>query len=394
MEKFKHVVILGGAGKMGRGIALVLLQAFGADSGFTLTLLDVNASMFPGVEAYLRSHMLKHPHGEATCEKVRYVTSLEECGPADLVFEAVIEDVELKADLLKKAAAALGPHPYFFSNTSSIPIHLLEKLTGLTGRIVGFHFYNPPPVQKLVELIIPKEAPETLKKFAEETVLKIQKNAVHSNDIAGFIGNGHFIREILAAWKVVERLAPKIGLCEAIVCVNMIYQDWLLRPMGIFQLVDYVGLDVGVSVMKIMRKYIPDESLQCVSLEKLFVAGIRGGQNADGSQKPGIFTYAEGKPTGVFSVEQHDYLPYAQQFLGVAPTEGMTWKSLIKDKDRREKLAAYFKKLSTEDSIGAKLALELQAQSRAIAAKLVETGVAHSLADVDTVLQQGFYHLG
>lgn len=386
LQDRKKFLILGGAGKMGRGIALVLLRAYAGDDQFSLTLIDLNADLFPGVDTYLRKHL----KDDAACSKVRYATSLAECGPVDLVFEAVIEDVEGKAKLLKEAAQTLGPHPYFFTNTSSIPIHLLGQLSGLSGRLVGFHFYNPPPVQKLVELILPEEASPEIRTFAEELVGKLQKISVQSNDIAGFIGNGHFIREIVSAWEFVERLSQQYPLPQAIVSVDTLTRDWLLRPMGIFQLVDYVGIDVCCAVMKIMREYIPDEDLYCPYLDGLIEKGIRGGQNADGTQKPGILNYTDGKPSGVYV--QDKYYPYPRDVLGFPPTE-LTWKGLVKDPDRSQKIKEYFAKLQTLGSRSAALALELAAQSSAISNTLVETDVARSLSDVETVLQQGFYHL-
>lgn len=389
----KQIVILGGAGKMGRGIALVMLQELPYEGKF-LTLVDVDASLFQGVDAYLRTHMRKHPLGEAACDKVRYVTSLEGYRYADYVFEAVIEDINLKAKVLKNTAAIMGPDTIFFSNTSSIPIHLLASLSRLTDRLVGFHFYNPPPVQKVIELIIPEDVPDSLISLAKEMVVKLHKTAVHSSDIAGFIGNGHFIREIIFAAEMVERLTKQMSEPQAMVVVNKLYQEWLLRPMGIFQLVDYVGMDICVAIMKIMKKYVPDDLLQCPLLEKLLAQGILGGQNPDGTQKPGIFEYAEGVPMSVYSLELQKYNPYEESFLGECPAAEMTWRLLVKDPEKSKKVDKYFSKLQTETSVGAKLATELYLQSKLIAKYLVDTGVAKKIADVDTILQQGFYHLG
>lgn len=377
---------------MGRGIALVLLQSLGADPDFHLTLMDVDATLYPGVETYLRKHMRKHFLGEDPCDRVRYATSLEECLPVDIAIEAVVEDLAKKGALLKDAARQWGPETLFFTNTSSIPIHLLAEASGLPGRMVGFHFYNPPPVQKLVELILPEGAPESLRTLSAEIVQRLHKTAVYSRDVAGFIGNGHFIREVVAAWEDVERLSTR-SEAEAVVAVNMVYQEWLLRPMGIFQLVDYVGIDVCSSIMKVMRKYVPDETLQCPYLEQLLAQGIRGGQNSDGTQKPGIFEYVEGKPVRVYSLVEKKYVPYEQELVGFPPMGDVSWKSLLKDPERSTKLAAFFASIAADKSLGASLALDLLGSSQAIAHKLVDTGVAATIGDVDTVLQQGFYHL-
>jgi 3-hydroxyacyl-CoA dehydrogenase len=377
---------------MGRGIALVLLQSLGGDPDFHLILMDVDATLYPGVETYLRTHMRKHPLGEDPCDRVRYATSLEECAPVDIAIEAVVEDLDKKSALLKDAARQWGPETLFFTNTSSIPIHLLAEASGLTGRMVGFHFYNPPPVQKLVELILPEGAPESLRNLSAGIVQRLHKTAVYSRDVVGFIGNGHFIREVVAAWEDVERLSTR-SEAEAVVSVNMVYEDWLLRPMGIFQLVDYVGIDVCSSIMKVMKKHVPDETLQCPYLEQLLSQGIRGGQNSDGTQKPGIFEYVEGKPVRVYSLVEKKYVPYEQELVGFPPMVGISWKGLLKDSERPTKLAAFFAAIAADKSLGASLALDLLGSSQAIAHKLVDTGVAATIADVDIVLQQGFYHL-
>ena len=137
-----------------------------------------------------------------------------------------------------------GPHPYFFTNTSSIPIHFLEELSGLTGRLVGFHFYNPPPVQKLVELIIPKDASEHISQLSPKKWWKnckkmrsIPTTSQVSSAMATLSGK-LWRRGVWSSGSQSRCLSRGYRLCQ------YAYQQWLLRPMGIFQLVDYVGIDV------------------------------------------------------------------------------------------------------------------------------------------------------
>lgn len=380
---------------MGRGIVLLLLQRVAQGDHFRVTIVDTDPSQFDGVKEYFRYHLQKIDSKRvAVClQALCFLTRVEECGPADLVFEAIIENVEIKADVLAKVDKATGGRAIFFTNTSSIPIHVLEEKARLKGRILGFHFYNPPPVQQLVEMITPKGAPKDLKTLGLEMGEKLKKRIVPSTDIAGFIGNGHFMREIVFAWHLVERLSHQMSLSEALVVVNTVYQEWLLRPMGIFQLVDYVGIDVCTEILKIMRTFLEEDALHCPYLERLIGKGVRGGQHPDGSQKSGIFEYQEGLPKGVYDVEKGLYMPYKAHSLGNGVTEGLTWRSLLKDPEREVKIAAYFKRLSSEDLFGAQLAMEMLSASHAIGKKLVEEGVAHSLEDVNTVLRLGFYHL-
>ena len=161
-----------------------------------------------------------------------------------MIFDAVPEDLDLKLRLLKKTAGKNRTRPWLFTNTSSIPIDELDAKAGLGGRIMGVHFYNPPAVQKLVELIRAKTTKGEVAEFAELFAKNLRKTVVRSRDRAGFIGNGHFMRDLLHAIGEAERLAGTMPLAEAIYTVNRVSQDFLVRPMGIFQLIDYVGLDV------------------------------------------------------------------------------------------------------------------------------------------------------
>src|SRR6185295_16568588 len=107
----------------------------------------------------------------------------------------------------------IAPKAFVLSNTSSIPIHLLASESGLKDQLIGFHFYNPPAVQKLVELIPQERAGEVADEVADEVLAisqelakKMNKIVVYSRDVAGFIGNGHFSREIALACRFVEEL--------------------------------------------------------------------------------------------------------------------------------------------------------------------------------------------
>jgi 3-hydroxyacyl-CoA dehydrogenase len=413
----KHIVVLGAAGKMGSGIALLLLQrTAGLKEGF-LTLLDVNPQSFTSLKTYLREHLSRyaekninylrklyrdHPElidneemitafVEGGLDRTRFATSLDECSGAQIIFEAIIEDIEVKADVLSKVNAVADPQAIYFSNTSSIPIHVLEERSGIHGRLIGFHFYNPPAVQKLLELIIPKGAKKEAVESALEMGKLLNKTIVFSQDIAGFIGNGHFIREASEACAQVEQLRKKMTVPEAICTVNTVTQDLLIRPMGIFQLIDYVGIDVVQHIMKIMSRYLSGQAFNSSLIDAMVSRGVRGGQKGDGSQKEGFFSYDRGKPVKVYDMENGRYVPY------IVP-EGLpqgheTWKAMSKDKDRNEKLTVYLASLPEGGTEASQLAMHFLKHSRSIAEKLVEDGVAGSLEDVDTVLKEGFFHL-
>jgi 3-hydroxyacyl-CoA dehydrogenase len=325
-------------------------------------------------------------------------TSLDTARGSGLVFEAVSENPELKVKLIREIENGNDTDTWYLTNTSSIPISNLDKESGLEGRIIGFHFYNPPAVQKLVELITAKTTRSDLHEFSVKFAGALRKTLVPANDIAGFIGNGHFMRDILYAASEVEKLHEKYTLTQAIWMINRVSQDFLIRPMGIFQLTDYVGLEVCQYIMKVMDPYMPDENLHCELIDKMLDQGVRGGQNPDGSQKNGILSYEKGRITGIWDMDRKEYLPVdavevdIAEDLGELPEGHHPWKNLVRDPAKPEILDQYFSRLTGEKTLGASLAAAYGKNSRKIGELLVEKGVAVSTDDVNTVLLTGFFH--
>ena len=333
-------------------------------------------------------------------EMCHWDNHLEKAARSTLVFEAILEDVDVKTDVFRKIAKQ-NPNVFILSNTSSIPISLLNEKGDLHNNIIGYHFYNPPPVQKLLEVIVYDKVNPALKEIALELAKRLHKIVVVSHDVAGFIGNGHFIREIVFAAQQVEALSKDHPLEESIYIVNRVTQDWLLRPMGIFQLLDYVGLDVCPKILEIMKKYLPDPSLDIGLIQPMLDHKIVGGQHTNGSQKQGFFFYGPHGIEGVYSVEQKRYVPLAtapwradaDKLLGKLPDGYYSWKALQKDREKNEHMKTYFHNLYSQDTFGAKLAQEFLENSKRIGDQLVKNNVAKSINDVDVVLMNGFYHL-
>lgn len=407
MNAYSSFAVIGASGKMGRGIALLILYANvlrGTHVPFHLNLIDINRETFSGLKAYLHSHLLKFAerniakvrqlfkdnpeivsNSEAIDAFLHHVMGCINCSThighvegADLVFEAAFEEVSVKVDLLKKASQLTKG--WFFTNTSSIPIHLLAEESGLKERLVGLHFYNPPPVQKLLEIIPSRYTDPRLLDLSMTLSKEMNKIPIQSQDVAGFIGNGHFSREILYAFQ-----AKDLSIEE----VDFVTREFLLRPMGIFQLLDYVGWDVASNLLKIMSRYLPDPSFQSSHLEQYFVQGIRGGQTADGEQKEGIFKYEGHKPVAVYDLATKTYRPLKIRSMGEVPL-GLSWKKALKDK---MDLKPFFEVLKTENSEGSRYAMQFLKHSKNIEDLLVSTGVSKSLKDVGVVLKEGFHHL-
>ncbi len=436
MNRWKKVAVIGAAGKMGRGISLILLQEMACldveengsvgQNDFSLYLIDTDEEAVFGLRHYFRPHLTRYAEKainrirsyfytradlienrqmiqefvEGALDLIRPSTELKTAKNSLMVFEAVVEDFDLKKNILGKLKSLCSDETVFFTNTSSIPIGELGQSSGLDGRLVGTHFYNPPPVQKLLEVIFPGDADSAVKELALEVGKDLGKTAVASRDVAGFIGNGHFIREIAFACDLYERLRENYSHVEAVVVVDAITRDFLIRPMGIFQLLDYVGLDVWKKIAAIMTEKIPLEGISPTLLNDMVERGKVGGQNMDGSQKEGFFRYQKNQIADVFDLEKDTYIPldeekkkHIEALLGPVPEGHMPWKKARNLEDREERLKIYENNLRETNTLAAHLAVEFLDYSRKASEELVRSKVAGSLEDVHTVLKYGFYHV-
>jgi 3-hydroxyacyl-CoA dehydrogenase len=434
-ERLRNVSVIGAAGKMGSGIALLLAQEMAKQKlkpenknvPYRLNLIDVNDVALDGLQAYLKAQLVKagekitvllrdlYKDREDLVENYdiisafvddamslfRLGTDLGMAKNSHIIFEAVVEDKNIKVDLLKKLDQLTGKDTIYFTNTSSIPIHVLNKEANLGGRIIGFHFYNPPAVQKLAELIAADLTKPELKEMSLELAKRLRKTIVPSNDIAGFIGNGHFLRDGLYAIREAKKLAGEFTLPGAIYIINKVSQDLLVRPMGIFQLIDYVGVDVYQCISETVSGYIKGEDLKDDLLAKMAQKKVLGGQRADGSQKDGFLKYEKGRPAGVYDLDKGEYKMFdpsgwsgeIDKKLGDYPKGIVPWRNLLMDPKKDEKLTVYFKNLNASNTQGAKLAKAYLKNSKEIGEFLVKSGVAKSAQDVNNVLLNGFYHL-
>ena len=432
-ERLENVAVMGAAGKMGSGIVLLVAQEMAKlklrnpDKDYHLYALDISEKALDGLIDYIRVQATKA--AEKGCVMLRGLYKdredlVENCDIIDqftqdvaavirpttelcslknsrMIFEAIVEDENVKIKLLKELDGMCSSDTYYFTNTSSIPIHVLDEGVGLGGRIIGFHFYNPPAVQKLAELISSKSTQKDVVDISQEIAKRLRKTIIPSNDVAGFIGNGHFMRDILHAISEVERLSGTFSAVEGIYAINRVSQDFLIRPMGIFQLIDYVGVEVCQLIMKVMTAHISGVTLKSDLIDRMVEKKVFGGQFADGSQKDGFLKYEKNRPVGVYDISKGDYVMFdsdgwTQQVdakLGALPEGWLAWRKLLMDPKKDEKLAAIFGHLKTMDTLGAQLAKAYFKRSKEIGEGLFKDGAAHNTDDVNGVLTSGFYHL-
>lgn len=436
-DAIKHIAVIGAAGKMGSGISLILLQELamsevkltGKVGGglYRLDLIDIDFKALEGLREYLRTYLKRLAEKEVNTLRAAYAknpslvsnadiieafvqgslnmanlaTAIEEAKEAVLIFEAVAENLQIKKEVFSKLKKINKNPFYILTNTSSLPIHVLNNEGDLQNRIIGFHFYNPPAVQKLVELIPLSTGEPLLYEWAFELSKLLNKQIVISKDVAGFIGNGFLVREALYACAKVRELATKLSFSQSLYMVNKVTQEFLLRPMGIFQLLDYVGIDVVFEIGEIMNTYMSHGSYEDELIRGMVNSKIFGGQHSDGSQKEGFFKYENHQITAVYSLPDKRYISLnegtwkaeADKILGEIPIQGESWKVLHRELYPEARIVKFLESLSTEKCLGACLAREFIYRDREISRAIVSDGVARNADDVKDVLHNGFYHL-
>ncbi|MCX6231972.1 MAG: 3-hydroxyacyl-CoA dehydrogenase family protein [Bacteroidetes bacterium] len=431
-DRLENVSVLGAAGKMGSGILLLTaiemadlsLKPENKGKHFVINAIDVSSEALFGLMKYIRAQVFKaaekkiialravYHHRADLIENseiinqyvddvmliIRPSIHIEVAYHSGLIFEAIKEDPALKTRIFSQINENSSKQPWFFTNTSSIPINELDKNAKLNGRVLGVHFYNPPAVQKLVEIIKTDNTQDELNEFALQFSKNLRKTVVPSHDFAGFIGNGHFMRDALHGIKEAEKLTANYSFAESVYMINKITQDYLIRPMGIFQLIDYVGIDVCSYIMSVMNPYLPDEDLHSNLLDKMIEIGVKGGQNADGSQKNGFLKYEKGKVVAIYDINKKEYVAIeglqqnCDSKLGDAPATVKPWKTVVGKPGMDDYFTSYFHEVKAASTMGAGIATTYFLRSKAIAEKLVADKVAFTAEDVNTVLKTGFFH--
>ncbi len=433
-ERLQNVSVIGAAGKMGSGIAALIAQEIAKlkfkpenrDNVYRLNLIDISEKAIDGLKGYMKTQLVKaaektiiqlrdvykdrddlvengdivNAYVDAASQSLSFGTELALAKNSHLIFEAIVEDQKLKVKIYKQLNKICSPETVFLTNTSSIPIGFINDNAGLGGRLIGCHFYNPPVVQKLVEVIAPEKTTNELKELMLDLGKRLRKTLVNSNDISGFIGNGHFTRDGLYALAEVERLKSSYKYPGAVYAVNKVTQDFMLRPMGIFQLIDYVGVDVFQLILKVMHAHLHDDTLRSKIVDKMVKQGIRGGQFPDGSQKDGFLKYEKSRPVGIYEMRKNEYVTLSDELrkkldakLGPLPAGFVPWKALLGNPRKDDLLRSHFENLKKMQTPGAGMTLDFMKKTKAIGELLVKQGVAKSANDVNAVLTNGFYWL-
>jgi len=285
MAEIKTIAVIG-AGIMGRGIAHAA-----ALGGYRTILEDILPASLRKAEGEIRSNLDKavelgkvaKPDADAAFSRIEYATSVEDAArQADLVIEAVPEEIESKIEIFTLLDKVSKPNTILASNTSSLSVTEIASVTYRAKKILGMHFFNPVHKMKLLEIVRALETDdETLaacvevgKRMGKEVVVVKESPGFITSRINAMIGNEAFymLQEGIASAADIDK-ALKLGLNH---------------PMGPFELVDLVGLDTRLHILEYLHRTLGEKFKPSPLLIQYVKAGRLGRKSGRG-----VFEYAE-----------------------------------------------------------------------------------------------------
>lgn len=266
---------------MGNGIAHTFAQF-----GHTVSLVDIRQEALDQAIRVIEKNLQRQVEKGAIAAglKLSTLANISLCtdlktgvSDVDLVVEAATENLELKLSIFRELAQCTKPETILASNTSSISITKIAAVTGRVDKVIGMHFMNPVPLMKLVEVIRGYGTSEETTKFVTDLTRELDKIAIEVNDYPGFIANRILMPMINEAiYSLYEGVASVEG-------IDGIMKLGMAHPMGPLQLADFIGLDVCLSILKVLQegfgnpKYAP-----CPLLVNMVTAGKLGIKSGEG----------------------------------------------------------------------------------------------------------------
>ena len=275
----KNIAVIG-AGAMGNGIAHTFAQV-----GYKVQLIDVNQTALSSALETISKNLDRLVAKEKieASDKVKTLANIstftditEGVEYASLVVEAATENVDLKLQIFRQLDEACPEDTILATNTSSISITQIAAVTSRPARVIGMHFMNPVPIMKLVEIIAGYNTSKEVMNFIVSLTEEIGKTPVIVNDYPGFVANRILIPMINEA---IETLYSGVaGVKE----IDTVMKLGMAHPMGPLELADFIGLDVCLSILKVMYdgfknpKYAPNPLL--VNMVRAGKYGVKTGE--------------------------------------------------------------------------------------------------------------------
>jgi 3-hydroxybutyryl-CoA dehydrogenase len=263
-----------GSGTMATGIIEVFAKAgidvtFVARSGDKVT--KVTAAIDRSLEKAVQRGKLEQAAADEARARISGQTHLEDLAEADVVLEAVIEELDVKTALFENLDEICEPGAILATTTSSLPVVDLAAVTSRPADVVGLHFFNPAPVMKLVEIVDTVATAPDVIATAEQLVTRIKKVGVRCGDRAGFIVNALLFPYLNDAIKMAEGNYAGTEDIDTAMKLGCGY------PMGPFELLDVVGLDVSLAIQQTLyREFREPGFAPAPWLEHLVTAGYTG----------------------------------------------------------------------------------------------------------------------
>ncbi|RSS82824.1 3-hydroxyacyl-CoA dehydrogenase family protein [Streptomyces sp. WAC06614] len=269
-----------GSGTMASGIAQVFAQA-----GFDVVLAARSQEKADAAKAAIATSLhravakgrLTEEAAAQTLARITPAGSLEAFAEVDLAVEAVAEDLAVKQELFQTLDKVCKPGAVLATTTSSLPVVACARATSRPQDVIGMHFFNPAPAMKLVEVVRTVLTADDVHATVREVCTRIRKHPVDCGDRAGFIVNALLFPYLNNAIKMVEQHYASLDDIDAAMKLGGGY------PMGPFELLDVVGLDVSLAIEKVLHKEFRDPGLApSPLLEHLVAAGCLGRKTGRG----------------------------------------------------------------------------------------------------------------
>jgi 3-hydroxybutyryl-CoA dehydrogenase len=270
-----------GAGTMGRGII-----ESAAVAGIRVRVFEEHAGSIEAAKAKIEASVAKSikrgridvADPQQVLQRIAWEESLEDAAVnAEFLIEAVPEDEELKRGILARLDAVAGPDVILASNTSSISITRLAAATNRPDRVVGMHFFNPVPVMPPVEIVRGLQTSDDTLARTMELARQMGKQPFTVADTPGFAVNRVLMPMINEAVFALQE-----GVADA-VTIDSLMKLGCNQPMGPLELADFVGLDVCLSILRVLHRELGDPKFRpCPLLARLVDAGRLGRKSGHG----------------------------------------------------------------------------------------------------------------
>lgn len=269
-----------GSGTMASGIAEVFAKA-----GYAVVLAARSQEKADTAKARIAKSLgrsvskgrLTEEARDETLARITAAGSLDSFADVDLAVEAVAEDLEIKRELFATLDKVCKPGAVLATTTSSLPVVAVARVTSRPQDVIGMHFFNPAPAMKLVEVVRTVLTADDVHATVREVCVKVRKHPVDCGDRAGFIVNALLFPYLNNAIKMVEEHYATLDDIDAAMKLGGGY------PMGPFELLDVVGLDVSLAIEKVLHSEFRDPGLAPAPLlEHLVAAGCLGRKTGRG----------------------------------------------------------------------------------------------------------------